>query len=395
MAGQLDEPDRAVKTRMRTRTVSLVLVVILSVQPAAQGSTCGTTLAQVQCENNEAGVPMFVYPNTADPFAGVSQGTQCMKCVPVKCDLQPVAALLGTHGALSATPLYTDPNSGDFVVVGTEVTIQCNLNYGITTIASDTVVPSGAESSASWVCGEDGRQSQGPPTCTSPTYYCRLKVCGDYIVPGKGATAVVRSSHGTSREFHSNEIIKDVAFGDTIAVNCTTANQLIGAASCSDKQLAPFIVTCQDAQMAFANWQIDICEPCDVCGNDIFESRSEECDDGNEVGGDGCSSTCKIEVCGNRVIDVGEDCDDGTVGEGCNDMCHFEECGNGVKDVGEGCDDGNNNTCDGCSSCTIDVCGDGLVCALQKEACDDGICACLNLCMRVRARVCRCAQFET
>ena len=82
-------------------------------------------------------------------------------------------------------------------------------------------------------------------------------------------------------------------------------------------------------------------------------------------------------------------------GDNCNATCHIEECGNGVVDVGEECDDGNNNTCDGCSSCTIDVCGDGLVCALQNEACDDGICACLNLCVWVRARVCRRAQFET
>jgi len=68
-------------------------------------------------------------------------------------------------------------------------------------------------------------------------------------------------------------------------------------------------------------------------------------------------------------------------GDGCNALCRIEECGNGVVDVGEACDDGNDNTCDGCSSCTIDMCGDGLVCASQNEACDDGIglraCACL------------------
>jgi cysteine-rich repeat protein len=32
-----------------------------------------------------------------------------------------------------------------------------------------------------------------------------------------------------------------------------------------------------------------------VCGNGILETPYEECDDGNTISGDGCSSTCKIE----------------------------------------------------------------------------------------------------
>ena len=32
-----------------------------------------------------------------------------------------------------------------------------------------------------------------------------------------------------------------------------------------------------------------------VCGNGIIES-GEQCDDGNLVDGDGCSSTCQIEI---------------------------------------------------------------------------------------------------
>jgi len=46
-----------------------------------------------------------------------------------------------------------------------------------------------------------------------------------------------------------------------------------------------------------------------VCGNFIVES-GEECDDGNTAPGDGCSDTCQLEAtCGNNIIEYGETCD--------------------------------------------------------------------------------------
>jgi len=51
------------------------------------------------------------------------------------------------------------------------------------------------------------------------------------------------------------------------------------------------------------------------CGNNYLDS-GEECDDGNNINGDGCSTTCKIEstghVCGNSVLEEHEECDNGT-----------------------------------------------------------------------------------
>jgi cysteine-rich repeat protein len=48
------------------------------------------------------------------------------------------------------------------------------------------------------------------------------------------------------------------------------------------------------------------------CGNSIKEF-GEECDDGNIVNGDGCSSTCKLELpptnCGNNIKETGETCE--------------------------------------------------------------------------------------
>jgi len=98
-----------------------------------------------------------------------------------------------------------------------------------------------------------------------------------------------------------------------------------------------------------------------VCGNSKKEPN-EECDDGNKTNGDGCSSTCKIEVpnivCGNNKKEVGEECDDGnkTNGDGCSSICKIETvlaesvCGNNIIEEGEECD---GNTCE-FGSCTVD-----------------------------------------
>lgn len=62
-------------------------------------------------------------------------------------------------------------------------------------------------------------------------------------------------------------------------------------------------------------------------------------------------------LCGNGVIDDGEQCDDANDvnTDGCNNACRVNitpgdpECGNGFKEYGEECDDGNNRENDGCS----------------------------------------------
>ncbi len=186
------------------------------------------------------------------------------------------------------------------------------------------------------------------------------------------------------------------------------------------------------------------CLPPGVCG-DGKAGLGESCDDGNKVSGDGCSASCQIEapywacafgqkcvdvrdcaaladaglatadggcapppkpaVCGDKVIDPGEACDDGNVtgGDGCSFDCTTIEanfacptpgqpcvstvvCGDGKVTGTEQCDDGNLTNGDGCTSscqlvagwaclvpgtaCTAKQCGDGLVAG--AEECDDG-----------------------
>lgn len=62
--------------------------------------------------------------------------------------------------------------------------------------------------------------------------------------------------------------------------------------------------------------------------------------------------------CGNGTIEDGEQCDDGDAlsGDGCSSDCELEEdeCGDGSLSAGEQCDDGNNSNGDGCSSVCTD-----------------------------------------
>ena len=101
--------------------------------------------------------------------------------------------------------------------------------------------------------------------------------------------------------------------------------------------------------------------PPPFCGDGNVD-EGEQCDDGNNTNGDGCSNDCKIETpppppcCGDGHVDAGEQCDDGNTvdGDGCSSTCQIEQppqlCGNGVVDAGETCDDGNTVDGDGCSS---------------------------------------------
>jgi cysteine-rich repeat protein len=118
-----------------------------------------------------------------------------------------------------------------------------------------------------------------------------------------------------------------------------------------------------------------------VCGDGRREA-SEQCDDGNKTNGDGCSSVCRWEYCGNGTIDLNasniakEVCDDGNnaSGDGCSSVCTTEPiCGNGVREGAEQCDDGNVIAGDTCGSdCRIEAfCGDGKV--DEGEQCDPAV----------------------
>jgi fibro-slime domain-containing protein len=155
-----------------------------------------------------------------------------------------------------------------------------------------------------------------------------------------------------------------------------------------------------------------------VCGNGVLEG-TEQCDDSNDKGGDGCSKLCQVEnnfdcptpgqpclnlaKCGNGKLTSDETCDDGNTenGDGCSADCQTieigwqcrvpskpctPECGDGVLSAREACDDHNSKNGDGCSAtcklepgfkcegtpskCALTKCGDGV--REGSESCDDG-----------------------
>merc|ERR1711865_34164 len=89
------------------------------------------------------------------------------------------------------------------------------------------------------------------------------------------------------------------------------------------------------------------------CGNGKREeNKAEMCDDGNQVDGDGCSSTCQAMQ--------GFLCQGGT--SSTADTCTVI-CGDGLRKGDETCDDGNALAGDGCDdSCNVE---DGWACETQ------------------------------
>jgi len=111
-----------------------------------------------------------------------------------------------------------------------------------------------------------------------------------------------------------------------------------------------------------------------ICGNAVLEP-GEECDDGpaNAIAA-ACKPDCRASACGDGLLGPGEDCDDANTRDDdtCDSACK-SNCGDGVVNSGESCDDGNAVEDDDCTSrCVPPTCGDGILQPKFGEECDDG-----------------------
>jgi cysteine-rich repeat protein len=111
-----------------------------------------------------------------------------------------------------------------------------------------------------------------------------------------------------------------------------------------------------------------------VCGDGVIQA-GEQCDDGNNITTDACPA-CQLAFCGDGYMQAGvEACDDGNVDstDACTaPFCEPATCGDGIIWAGlEECDDGNQEDGDQCpTSCTVAFCGDGFTLD-DVEECDD------------------------
>ena len=73
------------------------------------------------------------------------------------------------------------------------------------------------------------------------------------------------------------------------------------------------------------------------CSHDADCGPTLSCVDGR------CGGTDGESLCGNSLLERGEECDDGNVDEGdaCTPACRLPSCGDGFLAPGEACDDGN------------------------------------------------------
>jgi fibro-slime domain-containing protein len=235
-----------------------------------------------------------------------------------------------------------------------------------------TIIPDGGTPNVDIDGGGGGAPSDAGPTCSNGildegeecddgndrsrdgcTATCKIEFGFECLEPGKPCF---------------RKIVSDPVCGDwyvSEGENCDDGNENDDDGCDSTCQLEAGWVCAPGA----------VCVP--ICGDGILVGK-EQCDDGNNDNGDGCNAKCQLEQ--PTVTER-----DGWVCPEPGQPCVRTTCGNGDKEGSEQCDDGNNDNGDGCTPfCRIEpscpptggactsTCGDGIKLPNSAEECDDG-----------------------
>jgi hypothetical protein len=156
----------------------------------------------------------------------------------------------------------------------------------------------------------------------------------------------------------------------TLALNATNT---AGTYTCTSSGAKTLTVTAtQDGDSTSKSVTVTCNDTCGVtgpvCGNGVIET-GEECD-GGPTPPARCPACEIVPTCGDGIVDAPEECDTAGPSATCDANCQdvIDLCGNGVVDPGEECDtSGASATCT--AECVrIPTCGDGIVDA--GEECD-------------------------
>ena len=240
-------------------------------------------------------------------------------------------------------------------------------------------------SSAFAVCPGDPCGAGGDRYCTSLGQQCR-------VLPAMPCFACVTRSNASSRSSLT------VTFSEPGAPRSSTMPM---SSAVPPADLASSTRSVAPPLFAVESLPTDVLPSLLVCGDGRI-GTGEECDDGNTRDFDGCSADCLLErgACGDGIVQqlLGEQCEPQThdlaLPYGCSSLCRFVSslCGNSVVDEGEQCDQGPANSATQNSYCRPDCglarCGDSIV-DTASETCDDGNRlngdGCSNVCKREQA----------
>jgi cysteine-rich repeat protein len=245
-----------------------------------------------------------------------------------------------------------DANLGD----DTQCTTHCKWNVCGDGFQYETTTPGGTNNLPLEDC-DDGALNNERSSCRTT---CEWNECGD----GAEYTFDTNGDNGNDLE----------QCDDGNSSNTDTCTNMCMDADCGDGYVQGD-EECDDGDETNTNGCSNKCT-LPACGDGILQ-ENEGCEvaangdilthgQTNPAGVTCDTATCTASTCGTNAevnANAGEECDDGDDLDtnGCTTRCRYARCGDGIVQNGEQCDDGNDVEVDACTNaCRWNVIGDGV-----------------------------------